>query len=272
MVDVRIRPLQSFKEYEGCVEIQRQVWRHADLDITPVHQFCISIQTGAILLGAFAGKTLAGYVYSFPAVFSARHCQHSHHLAVLPRFQRLGIGKKLKYAQWQEALKRGYDLITWTFDPLLARNANLNLRTLGAVGRTYLHDFYGRTPALMLDSAVSTDRLLVEWWIRSNRVKGRMAKPEAPPDAGRLPKAVEQREGGIYPKIVPDRPDLALDQRRILVELPKNIRELKPIPGAIALWQKAVRIAFQHYFAEGYQLDDFLFGERSFYVLKKTAV
>ncbi len=254
MADVRIRTLRNLEEYAGCVDVQRQVWRHADLDITPVHQFCISVQTGAILLGAFLGKTLAGYVYSFPAVFNRKYCQHSHHLAVLPDFQGAGIGKKLKHAQWQEALARGYDL---------------NLRKLGAVGGTYLDDFYGRTPALMLDGGVPTDRLLIEWWIRTSRVKGRMAGEQAPPDGDHLPNAVEQRPGGTYPDIAPARLALDLDQNRILVELPRNIRELKAVPGAIALWQKAVRTALKHYFARGYQLDDFLFGERCFYVLKR---
>ena len=272
MLEVRIRPLQAHKDYEGCVGIQREVWRHTDLDITPVHQFCISVQTGAVLLGAFAGKTLAGYVYSFPAVVAKKNCQHSHHLAVLPRFQGAGIGKKLKYAQWQECLKRGYDLVTWTFDPLLTRNANLNLHTLGAVGRTYLDDFYGRTPALTLDAGVPTDRLLVEWWIKSNRVRGRMAKRESPLDPGPLAKAVEQRPGGAYPGIAPGRTDLTLERARVLVELPKNVREMKAVPGAIARWQKSVRTALKHYFAAGYQLDDFILGERCFYVLKKTPV
>jgi predicted GNAT superfamily acetyltransferase len=332
---VNIRPLRCFGDYEGCVEIQREVWGHADLDITPVHQFCISVQTGALLLGAFVGKKLAGYVYSFPAAFGRKNCQHSHHLAVLPDYQGYGIGKKLKQAQWKEALRAGYDLVTWTYDPMQARNANLNLHTLGVVGKTYLDDFYGRTPSLSLDIGVPTDRLLVEWWIKSARVRRKMSREDEPPAAGRFaaavkgrakglplahglyprastadgapsavdprakpgaltrdvntrlstaeadpqtkpgapataPAAVERKPGGTYPDIAPARPILTLKDPNILVELPKNIRDLKPVPGAIGRWQKAVRTALKHYFSHGYRLEDFIFGERCYYVLKKS--
>ena len=270
MDKVSVRPLRSFADYEGCVEIQRAVWGHADLDITPVHQFCISVQTGAILLGAFVGKKMAGYVYSFPAAFGRKNCQHSHHLAVLPAYQGYGIGKKLKQAQWEEALRAGYDLVTWTYDPMQARNANLNLHTLGVVGRTYLDDFYSCTPSLSLDAGVPTDRLLVEWWIKSARVRRRMKHKDEPQDAGRFAAALERKPGGKYPDIAPARPILTLKGPVILVELPKNIRDLKPVPGAIGRWQKALRTALKHYFSHGYRLEDFIFGERCFYVLKKS--
>jgi len=269
---IAVRPLQSTTDYEGCVKIQRRVWQHADLDITPVHQFCVSVQTGAILLGAFVGKVLAGYVYSFPAVFNGTSCQHSHHLAVLAEYQGYGLGKKLKWAQWGEALRRGYRLLTWTFDPLLARNANLNFRALGAVGRTYLDNFYGCTPALAQDSDVPTDRLLLEWWISSPRVERRMKGEEKMPDPTRIAKALAQKPGGIYPVIVPGRPNLTAEDMRLLVEVPKNIRDLRPVSGLVGRWQKAVRTTLKACFARGYRLDDFIFADRSFYVLKKGKI
>ena len=270
MAEFRVRALSSREDLEGCVRIQRAVWGHADLDITPVHNFCISVETGAILLGAFAGREHVGYVYSFPGVVGGVRCQHSHHLAVLPAFRGRGLGLMLKRAQWREALRRGYRLVTWTFDPMLARNANLNLHALGAVGRRYLDDFYGPTPALVLDAGVPTDRLLVEWWISSKRVRDRMAGKRPEWSADRLPKAVEAKPGGVYPAVEPARPALRRMERRLLVELPRNIRELAAVPGLVGRWQAAVRTAFKGYFKAGYRLDDFLAGERSFYVLTKA--
>ncbi|MCX6574840.1 MAG: hypothetical protein NTV82_00435 [Candidatus Aminicenantes bacterium] len=269
MENVRIRALKNHVDYEACVHIQRKVWRHEDLHLTPVHQFCISVETGAILLGAFIGKDMAGFVYAFPAVFGKIFCQHSHLLAVLPACQGYGIGKKLKWAQRQEGLKRGYDLITWTFDPLQARNANLNLNTLGAVGRTYLPIFYGCTPSLMLGPGVPTDRFLVEWWIRTKRVAQKQKQDAHSLDLEKMGKAVEQKPGGVYPRIAPRHPVLSLKEKRILVEVPKNIRDLRRDPGLIAAWQKAIRTSVRHYFSRGYRLDDFIFGDRSFYVLKR---
>ena len=212
---------------------------------------------------------MAGYVYSFPAVFGKKYCQHSHHLAVLPEFQGYGFGKKLKWAQWGEAVRRGYDLITWTYDPMQARNANLNLHTLGAVGRTYLDDFYGRTPALMLDDRRPDRppaRRVGDHDAAGRAEDGRKARAPRP---GRIRPGGRAEAGRGYPVIVPGRPDLALDAPRLLVELPKNIRDLKPVAGLVGRWQKAVRTALKHYFRRGYRLDDFIFGDRSFYVLKK---
>jgi predicted GNAT superfamily acetyltransferase len=269
VADVRIRLLRGWPDLEACVRIQRDVWGHADLDITPVHNLCVSIETGAILLGAFVGRDMAGYVYSFPAVRDGVCCQHSHHLAVLPAYRGRKIGSALKRAQWIEALRRGYKLITWTCDPMQARNANLNLHALGAVGRVYFDDFYGRTPALMLDDGVPTDRLLLEWRIATPRVRARMAGVRPTPDLPRIVRAVEAKQGGEYPAIFPARPDLNRTEPRLLAELPRNIRDLKVTPGLVGGWQKAVRTAFKHYFAAGYRLDDFIAGERSFYVLKR---
>jgi predicted GNAT superfamily acetyltransferase len=269
MPEVRIRPLREAAEYEACVDIQRRVWRHADLDVTPVHQFCIAAHTGAILLGAFVDGTISGYVYSFPAVVGGKVCHHSHHLAVLPEFQGRGLGKKLKWAQREEAARRGLDLITWTFDPLQARNANLNIHVLGAAGGTYLRNFYGGTPALTLDTGVPTDRLMVEWPIRSARVKARQAEASEPFDPANLPKAVERRPGGVFPEIEPRRVRLSLDAPRILVEIPEDIRVVPRGTGRIAAWQTAVRAALEAYFSRGYRLDDFVSGDPSYYVLKR---
>jgi predicted GNAT superfamily acetyltransferase len=82
-------------------------------------------------------------------------------------------------------------------------------------------------------------------------------------------KALEQKAGGVYPRIAPKSPDLSLKDKRILVEVPKNIRDLRRDPGLVAAWQKAIRTSVRHYFSRGYRLDDFIFGDRSFYVLKK---
>jgi predicted GNAT superfamily acetyltransferase len=188
---------------------------------------------------------------------------------VLPEFQGGGLGKKLKWAQRAETLRRGFALITWTYDPLQARNANLNLHTLGAVGRTYLKDFYGPTPALAAEAGVPTDRLFVEWPIRSRRVEERARGRMPGLDPAKTARAVERRTGEGEAGNGPGRPKLGLDRGPLLVELPRAIRDLRGRGGLVAAWQKAVREALVHYFRAGYRLDDFVFGERCFYVLRK---
>lgn len=271
MADVRIRRLEGAAEFEKLLEIQRAVWGHSELDLTPVHQFLIHDRMGAILRGAFVDGVLVGYVYSFPAVHAGRFCQHSHHLAVLPGFQGYGLGKRLKWAQRREALKQGVNLITWTYDPMQARNANLNLHTLGVRGRTYLDNFYGFTPTLCLGPEIPTDRLLVEWPIRAGRVEDRKARKRPSYDAAVLPKALERgAAAGGDPFPLPAPPRLLLKDRVLLAEVPPDIRALKPRPDLIAAWQAALRTVLKSYFKRGWVADDFIFGDRAFYVLRKS--
>jgi len=276
MTDVRVKKLRRFSEFETCVKIQKDVWGHPDLDITPTHQFCISTEMGAILLGAYVNGVLAGFVYSFPAVRQGRLHLHSHLLAVLPRYQGLGLGKKLKWAQRDEALRAGYRLVTWTFDPMQTRNANLNLKALAATARNYLPNFYGLTPSLCLGPGIPTDRLLISWPIRDKRVAAKTVEKDAGRgadfDVEQLPKALERKtaseeDSGFH---APRRPKLRLEEAVILAEVPKDLRSMSGRPDLMAAWQLSFRKTLTNYFASGYYAGDFLFGDRCFYVLMKS--
>ena len=91
--------------------------------------------------------------------------------AVLEGFRDRGVGRQLKLFQRQDALRRGIELIEWTFDPLEMRNAHFNLMRLGAVARRYIPDYYGVTES-PLHGGLPTDRLVAEWWVASERVRG----------------------------------------------------------------------------------------------------
>lgn len=268
---VRVKLLDSFEDFEKLLDIQRAVWNHGDLNVTPVHQFAVSSRMGAILLGAFVGRELAGFVYSFPAVFKGEFCQHSHLLAVLPAYQGCGLGKALKRAQREEAVRRGYRLITWTYDPLQTRNANLNLQALGAISRTYVRNFYGMTPSLCLGPGIPTDRMLIEWPVRDRRVKARLEGKgnRTVYDADRLPKALERRAGGEAPFFRTARPRLDLEGKVVLAEVPRDIKALAVRPDLIAEWQRGLRRVMTGYFGRGYHAGHFLCADRAFYVLIK---
>ena len=104
---------------------------------------------------------------------------HSHMLAVLPEYRNAGLGRRLKLAQRDDALARGFDLMEWTFDPLEIKNAHLNIARLGAIVRRYQPDFYGPSSS-PLQGGLPTDRLYAEWWLRSDRVAG-ILRGEAQP-------------------------------------------------------------------------------------------
>jgi predicted GNAT superfamily acetyltransferase len=266
---LRIRELTSIADCRRLPDVQVLVWGHAERDLTPAHQYRVSAQMGGILLGAFIKGELAGFVYSFPAIFNRKLVQHSHHLAVLPQFQGYGVGKTLKWAQRDQALRQGYSRITWTFDPLQAKNANLNFHALGGICRTYLPNFYGMGSALNLGPKIPTDRLLMEWPIRQKRVerirRGRLETY----DQTALAKALEKKTDS--PDSRPVSPRFKLHDKRILAEVPPDIkawREEKRL-DLIAAWQMGLRRVLTHYFGQGHAVVDFLFGDRCFYVLER---
>lgn len=177
--EVVIRSLHDLPELNGCIELQRQVWGFADIDVVPEAIFAVAGKTGGQVLGAFQHQNLIGFALSFSAQCKTRAYLHSHMVAVLPKYQNQGIGRLLKLAQRQEALERGIDLIEWTFDPFQVKNAHFNIARLGAIVRRYIPNCYGRTSS-PLHGGLPTDRLVAEWWLRSTRVTNALfGKPQA---------------------------------------------------------------------------------------------
>jgi predicted GNAT superfamily acetyltransferase len=168
------------KEMDACIDLQRQVWREADLEVLPVACFVIAAHCGGQVLGAFKGRELLGYTLSVPAVRNRQAYLYSYMTGVLDDYRDQGIGRRLKLFQREDALSRGIRLIEWTFDPLETRNAHFNLDRLGAIARRLIRNMYGITSS-PLHRGLPTDRLLAEWHLDSPRVvnilEGRALKP-----------------------------------------------------------------------------------------------
>jgi predicted GNAT superfamily acetyltransferase len=170
--EIEIRHCSSLAEYEDCVRLQHAVWGHA---ITvPSAIFVVAHRTGGQIVGAFQEDRMAGFTLALAAVRGGSAFLHSHMTAVLPEFRDRGVGRRLKLFQRQDALKRGIDLIEWTFDPLDFKNGYFNLARLGAIARRYIPDCYGVTES-PLHAGLPTDRLVAEWWLSSDRVKAVLA-------------------------------------------------------------------------------------------------
>lgn len=168
-----IRLLEDMGELVECEAIQREVWGLEDRDIVPAAQFRAASHAGGHVVGAFVADELVGFAYAFVAAPHGRGMAgiglHSHMVAVRAGERAHGLGRSLKWFQRTWALERGFKWITWTFDPLQARNANLNLRHLGAVCNDYLVDFYGTMPGT-LGGGQASDRLLALWLLDAARV------------------------------------------------------------------------------------------------------
>jgi predicted GNAT superfamily acetyltransferase len=168
---IHIQSLTTLEHFERCVVIQLEVWGYSDGDVIPRRVFVVAQRIGGQAIGAFDGDTLVGFAMSLPGYRDGKPYLHSHMLAVLPQYRNFGIGRRLKLAQRDDALARGFDLMEWTFDPLEIRNAHLNIARLGAIVRRYQPDFYGPSSS-PLQGGLPTDRLYAEWWLRSDRVAG----------------------------------------------------------------------------------------------------
>lgn len=166
---VEIRPLTDLAEFDLCVELETAVWGYDPADMIPRRMFLLASRIGGQVLGAFAGSTLAGFAMALPGYRHGHPYLHSHMVGVLAEYRNLGLGRRLKLAQREDALARGFELMEWTFDPLEIKNAHLNIARLGAVVRRYKHNFYGPSSS-PLQGGLPTDRVYAEWWLRSKRV------------------------------------------------------------------------------------------------------
>ena len=171
---IDIRKIDSPQAMDACVDLQQSVWRFSDLDIVPRRMFVVARAVGGQVFGAWDGSKLAGYAMAIPGMRNGRSYLHSHMLAVSPEYRNRGIGLQLKFAQREEALARGIQLIEWTFEPLQEKNAYFNLEKLGAIVRRYSPDFYGPSSS-PVHGLLPTDRLHAEWWLKSLRVEAAAA-------------------------------------------------------------------------------------------------
>ena len=167
--DIVIRPLHSLDEFRRCVQITREVWGDSELETEPYITFVVADHTGGQVLGAYDGDILVGFTKAFIGLHGRTPYLHSHMLAVLPSHRDRRVGRQLKLAQREDALRRDIRLIEWTFDPLETKNAHFNINRLGAISRHYISNFYGITTS-PLHRGLPTDRLLVEWHLDSKRV------------------------------------------------------------------------------------------------------
>jgi len=275
--DVRIRSAETRADYDACVALQRAVWGLSDLEITGALQLIAAIHAGGLLqIAETAAPEPVGFAFAFPGLQGAVPYFHSDMVAVLPQFQARGVGVRLKWAQRDLALARRVALIQWTYDPLQARNATLNLRRLGATAPQFVPDFYGITTSA-LHHGLPTDRLVVRWDLNSPRVVARAREGEPPRTVPmpRLPRVNEVKWEGGWP--VARDPRLDLDAPELLVEIPPDWDALcRAAPRVAAGWQQVVRRSFETYFGRGYRAVDFAPTEengrrRPFYLLRKPA-
>ncbi|WP_371371839.1 hypothetical protein [Sporomusa aerivorans] len=161
-IQIRAITPDGLQDFAAMQELEQLVWHMPQA--LPLHQVLTVAKNGGILLGAFAGTSMVGILYSFPGYLNRQVYLCSHMLGIRDDWRNCGLGEQLKLAQAAAAKASGYRLITWTYDPLESANANLNIGKLGAVCSTYVVNCYGKMEDT-LNQGLPSDRFQVAWWI-----------------------------------------------------------------------------------------------------------
>jgi predicted GNAT superfamily acetyltransferase len=139
--------------------------RFSERDAIPAWLMQTTIECGGLALGAFSDGVLGGFSYAVPC---GEHTLFSCGLAVLPEWRGHGVGRRLKLAQREWALRRGRTHIRWTADPLAAAALTLYLPGLGARLTAYGAELY----ADVRPGAVPPDDVTIEWPLRAGTRNG----------------------------------------------------------------------------------------------------
>ena len=190
---VTLRELTDMEELHAVVRLLVDVWGRSDNPPMTAELLRAFAKTGNYVAGAYAGRRLVGTCIGFHSDPSAR-VLHSHIAGVAPEMVGRSVGFALKLHQRAWALRRGVELVEWTFDPLVARNAYFNLVKLAAEPAEYLTNFYG--PMLdLINGDDDSDRLLVRWDLGSPEVAAAGAgtpRPRTVPHLGSVRVAVPE--------------------------------------------------------------------------------
>lgn len=157
---VDLRPLDSFDQFDDALGIMVATW--GEFQLPPREVIAALAYSGNVPLGAYDDERLIGFVLGWAGVDERGLHVHSHMLAALPERRHRGVGYALKLGQRAQALDQGIHVARWTFDPLVARNAWLNLGKLGAVADRFGRAFYGEM-ADEINRGDRTDRLVIRW-------------------------------------------------------------------------------------------------------------
>jgi predicted GNAT superfamily acetyltransferase len=225
--NVTLAPLTTVEDADLLNQVVEATWGGQHLDREVVRALAISGNTS---WGAFDADRLIGFVLGWAGVDEGGLHVHSHMLAAIPDRRHAGVGEALKLAQRAQALEQGIDLVRWTFDPLVARNAWLNLGKLGVVIDRFARSFYGDMQDA-INQGERSDRVTVAWHLRRDPGAYRVTVP--PVDLVRS---------------VDDRPELAdaAPAGAALIEVPAEYHDLRradPVLGSV--WRDAIATAVE---------------------------
>ena len=254
MLNITLCSLQSINEIKQMKELEEKIW--GNLHSIPIHQIITAVKNGGLALGAFSGNKIIGFQYSFPGYDGENIYLCSHMLGVDQPFRNKGIGELLKNLQKKEALKMGYQLITWTYDPLETSNGYLNISKLGGICRSYIENCYGEMND-ELNKGIPSDRFYVEWFITKNNNENPHEIPFDPSTAfNSSPIQWRVNNAGL---LIPTLTNLHIENNApLFVAVPKYFRLIREKNLTIANeWRIMTRHVFKQLFHNGWKVTGF---------------
>lgn len=269
ILDVEVRDLRTEREYAACVALQKETWGEQFSERVPLSILKVSQRIGGIVAGAFdAEDRLLGFVFGMTGVEGGQLVHWSDMLAVRAEARNLGIGRRLKEFQKAALLRIGVEKVYWTFDPLVSRNAHLNLNRLGAKVVEYVSNMYGDTDS-SLQRGLGTDRFVVVWEIASAGSAAGLSLP--PPEVGDAPVVNGTVGNGAHP--IGIGPVLAAAPV-VRIRIPLDIRLIQASSLEEAgRWRETTRQAFSWCLERGFRVTGFTRDGAEgpcYYVLSKT--
>ncbi|HEU5184046.1 MAG TPA: hypothetical protein VFU01_05740 [Gemmatimonadaceae bacterium] len=245
--EITVRRVETLAEYHECVAIQKETWGTGFREIVFPTILLVAQKLGGVCAGAFGpnGRML-GFVFGMTGVRDGKLVHWSDLLAVRPEARGAHLGERLKHYQRDLVLAIGVETMHWTFDPLVARNAHLNLTRLGARAVEYVPDMYGSNTGSPLHGGLPTDRVVIAWDL--TRPTGSEPRPARP---GLL----------VNPVAANGLPALngLLDAPVVRIAVPRDL-EAEPNERR-AIWRQVTREAFASYLARGYEVIGFRRGQ-----------
>lgn len=271
---MELRELSTVAELRPLEALQRTVWGIDDLEIVPATVMSAATHAGGLVVGAFIGHEVVGFAYGFAATPHGRGMAgtglHSHMAAVSPEHRSRGIGRSLKLYQAEWCRRRGLHWISWTFDPLLAKNARFNISTLGARAYDYLVDVYGPMPGA-LGGGIASDRLLAVWDLDDEHWAS--AQTGAANNQKRPVAEADDQEDSLWllrcgPNNEPQEDSIHInsDSRPLLVAAPRENQALFEDANKAMAWREAHRRTLGRHLKGGYAVTSF---EGGAYVLSR---
>jgi predicted GNAT superfamily acetyltransferase len=251
--DFVVELVHTESDARAAVAALSDVWPRADgAEPLPPELAWVFAHSGNYVAVARSGGAVVGAAIAFRGVDELGPHLHSHIAGVLPEHQGGSVGFALKQHQRRWALDAGLDRITWTFDPLVARNGYFNVVKLGARLTRYYVDFYGPMTD-GINSGDETDRCLVTWWLDEDAARNAADGLGAPTD---LDSARAAGAGELLRVGADGRPvRTGFDGAVRLVQVPSDIVAIRRTdPDCARAWRIALRDVLVAAFADGFEV------------------